>query len=112
MDHGNRFHRPKRRWLLHWIACEVVGEYRAGKGSLGDLTEQALTRRWNIPSVVTNEYGKTMVFMFTDQGIRPEEAGLFRAMVAERRLDESATPEELAERARARLAGKGTNLAG
>ena len=63
--------------------------------------------RWDIPIIEDTGYGKLVIFLRPDHRVEPEDAGLFRATVAEVRLDRSATPEEVMARVTARLAGAG-----
>ena len=74
-------------------------------GRRGELTERALTTAHTVTTTFPYPDGHVEFVTWKDQWIRFDEAGLFRAMVAEKRLVDGVIPPvpEMMDRARRRL---------
>lgn len=97
--------RPSRQLVIFEIARNTFQSIVSGGGRPGDLVEAATTARHTVATFVIQEDGTPAFERWDDQRLRPEEFGLFRALVAEMRLEGTTLPamEIMMERARARL---------
>lgn len=103
--------RPSRMLVIFEIAVETVRAINEGRGRAAETIEAATVAPHTISTVVIQEDGTPRFHRWEDQRLRTEEFGLFRAMVAEVRLEYPTIPpmEVMMARSRARLAGVGAS---